>query len=82
MRTPGAVPSDTTMTTVQGYYPSSPKAKNPVNQKALENAWVKTYGQDWRGERYSLDPNETMDQYKRRMGPMKKKGGAVKRKKK
>jgi hypothetical protein len=79
MKTPGAVASDTTMKTIQGYYPSSPEAKNPVNQKSLENAWEKTYGQDWRGERYSLDPNETMDQYKRRMGPGRKKGGAVKK---
>jgi hypothetical protein len=56
-----------------------PPAKNPKNQKALDIARDKTYGE----MRYGIqDPNidESVEQYMRRMGPLKK-GGSIKRKK-
>jgi hypothetical protein len=78
MKTPKAVPSDTVMginpvrQVVSGYSPTLPKAKNSSNQKALENAWEKTYGQDYKQmdnrsiEKKSLaDKNMTMDEYQR-----------------
>ena len=81
MKTPGAVASDTIMKPIDEVptIPRKPVAKNPKNQGALLDAWVKTYGPQWRDERYSMDPNETMDQYKRRMNSPYKKGGAVKK---
>lgn len=82
MKTPGAVASDTLMKPIPGVetIPMKPVAKNPKNQGALQSAWEKTYGPQWRDERYSMDPNETMDQYKRRMNSPMKKGGATKAK--
>ena len=84
MKTPGAVASDTVMRTM---YPGSnwdepktPIAKNPKNQGTLEKAYEKTYGQNWRIESGQPSSDETFEQYKRRMGPMKK-GGATKTKK-
>jgi hypothetical protein len=83
MKTPGAVASDTVMQTM---YPKStwdapkkPIAKNPKNQGTLEKAYEKTYGQNWRSESGQPSSDETFEQYKRRMGPMKK-GGATKTK--
>jgi hypothetical protein len=84
MKTPGAVASDTVMQTM---YPKStwdapkkPIAKNPKNQGTLEKAYEKTYGQNWRSESGQPASDETFEQYKRRMGPMQKKGGATKTK--
>lgn len=61
------------------YYdkPIYPSAKNPKNQKALDKARDKTYGVD---RYFEGTPNkdETIEQYMRRMGPMKK-GGSVKK---
>jgi hypothetical protein len=81
MKTPGAVASDTVMKTL---YPGSswdapkkPIAKNPKNQGTLEKAYEKTYGQNWRSESGQPASDETFEQYKRRMGPMKK-GGSTK----
>jgi hypothetical protein len=57
----------------------SPNAKNPKNQAALNKAFDKTYGQDRMkviGE--SSDPNESLEQYRRRMGSTYKKGGVKK----
>jgi hypothetical protein len=53
------------------------KAKNPKNQKALESAYEKTYGQDIKNRITNPAPGETNDQYNRRMGY--KKGGVVKK---
>ena len=89
MKTPGAVASDTTMQTVSpsmeklsgpGVWnaPKKPVAKSSKNQKALENAYDKTYGEGYRNETGQPAKGETMEQYKRRMGPMKK-GGTVKK---
>jgi hypothetical protein len=85
MKTPGAVASDTTMQTM---YPKSnwdapkkPVAKNPKNQGTLEKAYEKTYGQNWRSESGQPSSDETFEQYKRRMGPMKKGGSMSKMKK-
>ena len=55
------------------------KAKNPKNQKALEKAYEKTYGQDIKTRQSNPGTNETHDQYNRRMGTTSyKKGGATK----
>ena len=78
MKKPGAVASDTTI--YNNARRLQPKAKNPKNQKALEGAFDKTYGYD-RSYTGSESEDETYDQYRRRMGPMKK-GGTVKSKKK
>ena len=83
MKTPGAVASDTIMKTIypenpQWNAPKKPVAKNPKNQGTLEKAYEKTYGQNWRNESGQPSSDETFEQYKRRMGPMKK-GGAVKK---
>jgi hypothetical protein len=79
--TPGAVPSDTVMQTVwpgeKWDYPKKPVAKNPNNQNLLEKVYEQTYGQGWRSEDRKAD-DETFEQYKRRMGPLKQKGGAAK----
>jgi len=87
MKTPGAVASDTIAKSNFGDKPSTTewgrlliKSKNPKNQKALEDAYKKTYGDDIK-DRYSDPRDETHDQYNRRMGPMKK-GGTIKSKKK
>jgi hypothetical protein len=81
MKNPGATASDTTMRTLypgsSWDAPKSPVSKNPKNQKALEGAFEKTYGQNWKSESGQPAPGETFEQYKRRMGPMKK-GGATK----
>jgi len=53
------------------------KAKNPKNQKALESAYEKTYGQDIKNRITNPAPGETNDKYNRRMGY--KKGGVVKK---
>lgn len=85
MKNPGATASDTTMRTLypgsSWDAPKSPVSKNPKNQKALEGAFEKTYGQNWKSESGQPASGETFEQYKRRMGPQKK-GGAIKRKKK
>jgi len=85
MRIPGAVASDTTMQTLypgnSWDAPKPPVAKNPKNQKALEIAFDKTYGYNWKSESGQPAPGETFEQYKRRMGPNLKKGGATKAKK-
>ena len=73
MKKPGAVASDTTI--YNDTRSLKPKAKNPKNQKALEGAFDKTYGYD-RSYTGSESEGETYDQYRRRMGPMKK-GGTV-----
>ena len=89
----GASASDTVAKTIQskldateadekGNYHKSPrkldiKAKNPKNQKALEKAYEKTYGQDIKYRESSPSYDESHDQYNRRMGY--KKGGAVKK---
>jgi hypothetical protein len=73
MKKPGAVASDTTI--YNNARRLQPKAKNPKNQKALEGAFDKTYGYD-RSYTGSESEDETYDQYRRRMGPMKK-GGTV-----
>ena len=89
MKIPGAVASDTTMQTVNpsmeklsgpGVWnaPKKPVAKNSKNQTTLENAFNQTYGEGYRNETGQPAKGETMEQYKRRMGPMKK-GGAVKK---
>jgi len=82
MKIPGTVASDTVMQTMypnSGWdTPKSPLAKKPTNQKALEGAFEKTYGQDWKNESGQPARGETFEQYKRRMGPGKKKGGATK----
>jgi len=83
MKIPGAVASDTIMKTS---YPENPQfnaakkpvAKNPKNQENLEKAYNNTYGDYYRQETGS-PTNETFEQYKRRMGPLKK-GGVVKTK--
>ena len=76
---PGAVPSDTVMQTVwpgdKWDYPKKPVAKNPNNQTLLEKVYEQTYGQGWRSEDRKAD-DETFEQYKRRMGPLQKRGGA------
>ncbi len=85
MKTPNAVPSDTVMginpirQVVSGYSPTMPNAKNPKNQKALENAWEKTYGQDYKQldnrsiEKKSLaNKKMTMDQFQRAKAGWKK----------
>ena len=81
MNTPGAVPSDTVMQTVwpgeKWDYPKKPVAKSPNNQNLLEKVYEQTYGQGWRSEDRKAD-DETFEQYKRRMGPLKQKGGAAK----
>lgn len=90
---PGAVASDTTIRAIPksayNSWPASPKAKNPSNQKSLESAFEKTYGYSWEqqipsgADEFRMG-KESMDQYKRRMGPSNinryKKGGAVKKK--
>jgi len=85
LKTPGTVPSDTVMKTLypdsSWDAPKSPVAINPKNQNALNNAFERTYGINWKSESGQPSIGETFEQYKRRMGPMKK-GGAVKRKKK
>ena len=99
MKTPGAVASDTVMKTVSpdmpelqggpGYWNAAkrPVAKNPNNQNLLEKVYEQTYGQGWRGDTGQPARGETFEQYKRRMGPLKKggstmaKGGATKAKK-
>jgi hypothetical protein len=89
----GAVPSDTVAKTDRfkldatqadkkgNYYKTRTtldiKAKNPKNQKALEKAYEKTYGQDIKTRISSPSDDESHDQYNRRMGY--KKGGAVKK---
>jgi hypothetical protein len=89
----GASASDTVAKTIQskldateadekGNYYKSPrrldiKAKNPKNQKALEKAYEKTYGQDIKDRTSSPSYDESHDQYNRRMGY--KKGGVVKK---
>lgn len=89
----GAVPSDTVAMSVwdrkkltktnKSKRPDSEdgvlsiKAKNPKNQKALESAYEKTYGQDIKTRQSTPSSNETHDQYNRRMGY--KKGGTVKK---
>jgi len=57
--------------------PVYPSAKNPKNQKALDEARDKTYGTNRYGMEYP-NKDETIEQYMRRMGPLKlqKKGGA------
>jgi hypothetical protein len=84
MKTPGAVASDTVMQTMYPKNnwdaPKKPIAKNPKNQGTLEKAYEKTYGQNWRSESGQPASDETFEQYKRRMGPMQKKGGATKTK--
>lgn len=101
MRTPGAVPSDTVMVSAGGiekaplYYARpnnarNPSAKDPKNQSMLNKAFEATYGLDWRDTIGFPADGETYEQYRRRMGPLKKggavktyaKGGSVKRKKK
>ena len=72
MKIPGAVASDTTIINTASAL--KPKAKNPKNQKALENAFDKTYGQD-RSFIGDESPGETYDEFRRRMGPVKKNGG-------
>lgn len=90
MKTPGAVASDTVMKTVSpdmpelqggpGYWNAAkkPVAKNPNNQNLLEKVYEKTYGQGWRGDSGQPAKGETFEQYKRRMGPLRQKGGATK----
>ncbi len=90
MKTPGAVASDTVMKTVSpdmpelqggpGYWNAAkrPVAKNPNNQNLLEKVYEQTYGQGWRGDTGQPARGETFEQYKRRMGPLKQKGGAAK----
>ena len=87
----GSVPSDTVATStwdrgrdkksikIDGpdNGPLDIKAKNPKNQKALESAYEKTYGQDIKSRYSNPSKGETHDQYNRRMGY--KKGGAVKK---
>lgn len=90
MKNPGAVASDTLMKTVDPenvklngqpgvwYSAKKPVPKNPNNQSVLEKAFEKTYGQGWRSESGQPGIGETFEQYKRRMGPLQKKGGATK----
>ena len=87
----GATPSDTVATSgwdrgrnkelIKEYGPNGGpldiKAKNPKNQKALETAYEKTYGQDIKSRYSSPSKGETNDKYNRRM--CYKKGGAVKK---
>jgi hypothetical protein len=84
MKTPGAVASDTVMKTLypgsSWDAPKSPVAKNPKNQTALNKAFEKTYGQDWKSESGQPAKDETFEQYKRRMGPTLKRGGKFKSK--
>jgi hypothetical protein len=83
MKNKGATASDTTM---QQVTPKSkidirikaPVAKNPKNQSSLDNAFEKTYGQGYMRDSGYPSKGETLEQYKRRMGPMKK-GGAMKK---
>jgi hypothetical protein len=83
MKNKGATASDTTMQQVN---PKSkidirikaPVAKNPKNQGSLDNAFEKTYGQGYMKDSGYPAKGETLEQYKRRMGPMKK-GGAIKK---
>lgn len=81
MKTPGAVASDTIMKTLYPNNnwdaPKNPVAKNPKNQGILEKAYEKTYGINWTSESGQPHNDETFEQYKRRMGPMKK-GGITK----
>jgi hypothetical protein len=88
MKTPGAVASDTVSKTYYGDKTSTTKsgvmdikAKNPKNQKSLEDAYKKTFGDDIKDRYTNPSAGETNDQYNRRMGTMKK-GGTVKSKKK
>jgi hypothetical protein len=83
MKKPGAVASDTVAMTIRGGKRSATasgvmdiKAKNPKNQKTLERAYEKTYGDDIKTRYSDPAPGETSEQYNRRMGPMKK-GGTV-----
>ena len=90
MKNTGAVASDTLMKTTDPenvqlngqpgfwYVQKKPVAKNPNNQCVLEQAFEKTYGQGWKSESGQPGKGETFEQYKRRMGPLQKKGGTTK----
>jgi hypothetical protein len=85
LKNPGAVPSDTLLqikypeyTETMSQRPMPAKAKNPNNQGLLEKAFIATYGQDWREEIGRPAKGETYEQYRRRMGALKK-GGTIKK---
>jgi len=80
MKIPGAVASDTLARPYDDrfVYPSIPK--NPKNQPTLQKAFEKTYGMDYKNEIGTPATDETVEQYRRRMGSTYKKGGSVKMK--
>ena len=84
MTNPGATASDTIpQRNEMTQKVLNAKAKNPKNQKALEEAYEKTFGMDIKNRYMSnLDGTETLYEYLRRMGPnniKQKKGGSVKK---
>lgn len=82
MKIPGAVASDTLGRNVddRSYRPNAPK--NSSLTSALMSAWEKTYGKDYKSDIGSKPANETLEQYRRRMGKTYKAGGSVKSRKK
>jgi hypothetical protein len=79
MKIPGALASDTIGKNIDNRSYIPPIPKNPKNKGALESAWKKTYGIDFKSDIGTPPAGESLEAYRRRMGPMKK-GGSTKAK--